>query len=118
MCHHLLVKARQQLKEIAIDLQDWDMAYSVTKRLFDLYQMIYPPNSPITAIESFVIAKMYSNLKPEYSWSLHAHYIQALKLLEICYEPQSSIIHAVKKEIRALEAEQSFRQHQIHDQNV
>ncbi|GAB5593635.1 hypothetical protein Unana1_08535 [Umbelopsis nana] len=114
-CHHLLVRARQQLKEITIDLQDWEMAYTVTKQLYELYQLIYPPHSPITAIESFVIAKLYSNLKPEYSWPLHAQYMQAHKLLEVCYESQSSILRSVRKEIRALEAEQSFRQLQIYD---
>ncbi|KAG2183509.1 hypothetical protein INT43_006515 [Umbelopsis isabellina] len=111
-CHHILVRARQQIKDIAIDLKDWDKAYSTTKQLFDLYQSIYPKNSPMTAIESLVIAKMYSHIYPDHTWKSREHYVQALKLLEIGYDPQSSMIRSVRDELRKLEAEQAFQLHQ------
>jgi hypothetical protein len=105
-CHHILVRARQQIKDIAIDLKDWEKAYSITKQLCELYQSIYPKNSPMTAIESLVIAKMYSHINPDYSWQSREHYVQALKLLEICYDPQSSVIRSVRDELRKLDAEE------------
>ncbi|KAI9285148.1 hypothetical protein BC943DRAFT_324588 [Umbelopsis sp. AD052] len=117
-CHHLLVKARQHLKDIAIDMNDWETAYNVTQQLYEAYQHIYPSNSPITAIESYVIAKMYSNLHPEYSWTLHAHYAQALRLLEVCYETNSNVLQSVRREIRELEAERSFAQMQRQGHDV
>ncbi|KAG2185564.1 hypothetical protein INT44_002357 [Umbelopsis vinacea] len=117
-CHHLLVKARQHLKDLAIDMKDWETAYNVTQQLYEAYQHIYPSNSPITAIESYVIAKMYSNLHPEYSWTLHAHYAQALRLLEVCYETNSNVLQSVRREIRELEAERSFAQMQRQGHDV
>lgn len=117
-CHHILVRARQQIKDIAIDLKDWQKAYSTTQQLFDLYQSIYPENSPMTAIESLVMAKMYSHIYPDHTWKSREHYVQALKLLEIAYDSQSSMIRSVREELRKLEAEQAFQQHQQHVSNA
>lgn len=66
----------------------------------------------MTAIESLVIAKMYSHIYPDQTWKSREHYVQALKLLEICYDPQSSMLRSVRDELRKLEAEEAFRQHQ------